>query len=331
MQTATFAPSLLLRNPHIQTILASSRLHLRPPNPVNRSARPVILAAGEGVRLLGWLSAPPPERPIKGIVIILHGWEGSAFSTYCVRTGNRLLRNGYAVFRLNFRDHGGSHDLNAGLFYASALEEVFQAVRRAAGMLTGVPAFIVGFSLGGNFALRIARRCLREPIENLKHVVCISPVLNPEKATARIDATAYIRVYFLRKWRRSLRRKEILFPQRYDFSRLSSVTSVRGLTDALLARFSDFNSTRAYFNSYTLLGDALQSIPLPITLLTAADDPIIAVDEFEHLRLNRLATLSIQRHGGHNGFIEGLDLKSWYEPLIVKLFDVAVKGARAPE
>ena len=51
-------------------------------------------------------------------------------------------------------------------------------------MLAGVPAFIVGFSLGGNFALRIARRCRREPIDNLRHVFCISPVLDPEKATA---------------------------------------------------------------------------------------------------------------------------------------------------
>ena len=72
-----------------------------------------------------------------------------------------------------------------------------------------------------------------------------------------------------------------------------------------------------------LLGDALHRIPLPLTLLTAADDPIIAVEDFEQLRLNRFARLSIQHHGGHNGFIEGFGLQSWYEPLLVELFDGA--------
>ena len=243
-----------------------------------------------------------------------------------MRTGDRLFRNGYAVFRLNFRDHGSSHYLNTGLFYASALDEVFQAVRRAAGMLAGIPAFIVGFSLGGNFALRIARRCRRESIDNLRHVVCISPVLDPEKATARIDAIPYIRIYFLKKWRRSLRQKQTLYPQHYDFTPLSVETSVRGLTDALLAGYSDFSSTRAYFKTYSLLGDALHRIPLPLTLLTAADDPIIAVEDFEQLRLNRFTRLSIQHHGGHNGFIDGFGLQSWYEPLLVELFDGVSRG-----
>ncbi|MGD8675798.1 MAG: alpha/beta fold hydrolase [Desulfobacterales bacterium] len=332
IDTATFSPPPLLRNPHVQTILASSKLRIRHAYPVVRSARSIIFDAGGGVRLLGWFSVPPPDRPVRGIVIILHGWEGSASSTYCLRTGDRLYRNDYAVFRLNFRDHGSSHDLNTGLFYASALDEVFQAVRRAAGMLAGVPAFIVGFSLGGNFALRIARRCRREPIDNLRHVVCISPVLDPEKATARIDTIPYIRVYFLKKWRRSLRQKQALYPLRYDFKPLSAETSVRGLTDALLAGYSDFSSTRAYFKTYTLLGDALHRIPLPLTLLTAADDPIIAVEDFEKLRLNRLTRLSIQRHGGHNGFIDGFDLHSWYEPLLVELFDGVSRGdLRSPD
>ena len=323
---ATFTPPLLLRNPHVQTILASSRLRIRHASSIIQSARSIILDAGGGVRLLGWFSIPPPGRPVKGLVIILHGWEGSAFSTYCVRTGNRLFQNGYAVFRLNFRDHGSSHYLNTGIFYASAIDEVFQAVRRAAGMMAGVPAFIVGFSLGGNFALRIARRCRREPIDNLRHVVCISPVLDPEKATTRIDGISYIRIYFLKKWRRSLRQKQALYPQRYDFTPLSAETSVRGLTDALLAGYSDFSSTRAYFKSYTLLDDALQRIPLPLTLLTAADDPIIAVEDFERLRINRFTRLSIQHHGGHNGFIEGYSLQSWYEPLLVELFDGVSRG-----
>ncbi len=330
VQIPTFTPAPLFRHPHVQTILSSSKFRRRHAGGIERSAQSVLLDAGNGVRLSGLFSTPPSENPAKGIVIVLHGWEGSAFSTYCVRTGDSLLRNGYAVMRLNLRDHGGSHHLNAGLFYASAIEEVHQAVCRAAAVMPGRPAFLVGFSLGGNFALRIARRCGTQPIENLRHVVGICPVLDPESATARIDAIPYIRYYFLKKWRRSLQRKQALFPRLYEFDRLSDENSVRRMTDELLAWYSDIGSTRDYFKTYTLLGDALQRISLPLTVLAAADDPIIAVEDFARLRLNRHTTLSIQRRGGHNGFIEGIGLQSWYEPLLVNLFDAEANQDHAP-
>ena len=78
------------------------------------SAREMILDAGEGIRLLGFHS-PQPDKRAKGLVILLHGWEGSSDSTYILRAGRCLYRHGYDVFRLNYRDHGESHHLNEGL------------------------------------------------------------------------------------------------------------------------------------------------------------------------------------------------------------------------
>ncbi len=320
MYTASFSPPLIFRNPHLQTVLSSSKLRLFRGLSAKTIAQPKILDAGRGIRLSGVLSAPP-KRPVKGIVILIHGWEGSAESTYCVRTADALNRNGYSVFRLNLRDHGGNHHMNEGLFYASLLDEVHRAVSQAAGLAGDVPAFMVGFSLGGNFALRVALRCRSEPIENLRHVYCISPVLDPQKATVRIDSIDYIRWYFMKKWRHSLVRKQSFFPRRYDFSQLLVKTSIGDLTDALLERYSQFSSMKAYFTSYTLVDDALQDLPLPTTLLTAADDPIIPVEDFRQLRLNSRTELSIQQYGGHNGYIEGFSLRSWYETRIVSLFD----------
>lgn len=320
MNTVSFSPPVLIRNPHIQTILSSSRIRLLGPFPLKKAQKSVIIEAGGGVRLAGILSTPY-GRPRKGIVILLHGWEGSADSTYCVRTADALFRSGYSVFRLNLRDHGGSHHLNEGLFYAFLLDEVHSAVSQAAQLDGDVPAFVVGFSLGGNFALRIALRCGKQPIDNLRYVFCISPVLDPEKATERIDSIPYIRHYFMQKWRRSLARKQACFPMKYDFDRFLAATSIRSLTDALLQNYSHFKSTTDYFRSYTLEGGDLQGNPIPITILTAADDPIIPVHDFKHLTLNKETQLSIQRFGGHNGFIEGLSMRSWYEDRIVTIFN----------
>jgi predicted alpha/beta-fold hydrolase len=320
MKAAAFFPPLLFRNPHLQTVLASSRLRLRHIKPLGPITRPLILDAGDGVRLLGLLSQPP-GREARGLVVLLHGWEGSAGSVYIVRTAERLIRCGYCVFRLNFRDHGGSHHLNEGIFYASRLDEVFRSVRQIIDRLRPLPAFIVGFSLGGNFALRLACHRQWNRMKTLHCAVAISPVLDPEAATDRIDAIGYIRRYFLAKWRRSLIRKQRLFPHRYHLQALLGHRTVRGLTEALLRTYSQYPSAQAYFSAYAIdLADGFDPV-VPVFLLTAEDDPIIAVEDFRRLRADLPAELTIHRYGGHNGFIVGPSLESWYESYLVEHFD----------
>ena len=289
---------------------------------MRNAAREMVIEASGGVRLLGFYS-PQQSNPSAGLVILLHGWEGSAASTYILCTGDALYRRGYDIFRLNFRDHGDSHHLNQGIFYAVLLEEVFQAVRRICSNAGQKPAFLAGFSLGGNFALRIARRMLQTPIANLKHVAAVSPVLDPAKSTARIDRYPLYRMYFLQKWMRSLKKKQKLFPAVYDFSDVLPLKTIQAVTDRLLQKYSKFNSAAEYFREYSLLGDAVKDLPIPAMIITAKDDPIIPVEDFYQLALNHRTTLLMEAFGGHNGFIDGFFLKSWYERKLGDIFDKA--------
>ena len=272
-------PPFFLKPAGIQTVLASAGLRALGKNPMVDAAREVILTTNEGVRLLGYVSRQ--HRPHhKGLVILLHGWEGSSSSTYIRTTGSFLYRQGFDVFRLNLRDHGPSHHLNAGIFYAVLLDEVFDAVRQICAAEKNGPVFLAGFSLGGNFSLRIVRKCTREPIPNLNHAISISPVLDPDKATDRIDSSRFILKYFLKKWRRSLTIKQGLYPDRYDFSPLMAIDNIREMTERLLARYSDYPSAREYFKSYAVLDGDMAGITVPTTIITAQDDPIIPVEDF---------------------------------------------------
>ena len=176
----SYQPPWYLRSGRIQTILASSRFRAWGQNPVLDAAREVIIETADGVRLQGYHS-PQEASDGRGLVILLHGWEGSVDSTYIACASKALFRRGYDIFRLNFRDHGSSHHLNQGIFYAILIEEVFQAIQQISGNEEHKAVFLVGFSLGGNFALRIAGKMQHHTIENLQHVVAISPVLDPIK------------------------------------------------------------------------------------------------------------------------------------------------------
>jgi len=322
----SFKPARYLRSGHVQTILASSPFRAWGKNTMRSAAQEVILEAGQKTRLLG-LFSPQPSKTFAGRVILLHGWEGSADSTYILCTGNTLYRRGYDIFRLNFRDHGDSHHLNPGLFYAVLLEEVFQAVRQVCRQAEGQPVFLVGFSLGANFALRIARRLQQKPIANLCHVAAISPVLDPAASTRRVDRYPLIRIYFLQKWLRSLQKKQRLFPGRYDFAPAMRLKTIQAVTDLLIEDYSDYDSSGQYFREYSLLKDAIADLPVDTTIITAKDDPIIPVEDFYRLQINARTQLCIHDFGGHNGFIDGFFLKSWYEQQLVDLFDGIVRSA----
>ena len=274
----------MLRGSQTQTILASAKFRTWGKNEMQAAARGKILHTSNGIQLLGYHS-PQKNIPSKGLVVLLHGWEGSADSTYIVCTGKTLYRQGYDIFRLNFRDHGDSHHLNQGIFYAVLLDEIFEALAQIAGMAAGRPVFIVGFSLGGNFILRIVRQCAATPISNLQHAVCISPVLDPEKATQKADNNFIIRKYFLKKWLRSLSIKQHLFPQIYDFSDVLSLKTIQDVTDKLLDKYSDYPCAQDYFQAYTVVKKALIDSTVPTTIITAKHDPIIPVEDFFSTRV----------------------------------------------
>jgi hypothetical protein len=320
----SFHPPFALRSAHVQTVLASSKFRARGINQMRDAAREKIIETDDGIRLLGFHSTQTTAPP-KGLVILLHGWEGSSDSTYILRTAKTLYQNGYDIFRLNFRDHGQSHHLNKGIFYAVLLDEVFQGVRQAVRFSGRLPVFLVGFSLGGNFALRILRKCIDHPIDDLCHTVSISPVLDPQKSTTRIDRYPIIKSYFLKKWRTSLKEKQRLFPELYNFNNTFSYKTLQEVTDVLLSEYSDYASSAEYFKAYSVLNDALKNITVPTTIIAAADDPIIPIEDIENLETNDLTNTVIQPYGGHNGFLIGWSLQSWYEQQLVQLFDEIVQ------
>ncbi len=309
-----FDPPFWLRPSIVQTALASFKFRKRGANPMVDAAEDRILYCEDNARLLGSFSKHPQN---KALVIFLHGWEGSQDSTYVVACGRHMYNQGASVFRLNYRDHGGSHHLNEGIFYSTLFNEVFDAVKQAAELAEGAPVYIVGFSLGGNFSLRIARSLRDLTIKNLKHIFAISPVVDPWGAAPLVDANPLYKRYFLKKWTRSLREKHRLYPHLYPrIPELLKEKRVLGITEKLLPMYSDYDSMESYFNAYRVDPHDLKTCPVPISIITAADDGMIPEEDIEKLELNSNARRIIHDHGGHNGFFQSLRGPTWYDEYI---------------
>jgi len=312
----SFVPAYWATNPHVQTILGSIKFRLTGTHSMIDASREMIIKGVEGSRLLGYYS-PQPSFHRLGLVTLIHGWEGSSESTYIKSTGEYLYERGYDIFRLNLRDHGNSHHLNEGLFHGALIDETFHAVRNIAYLSDEGPYYLVGFSLGGNFALRIALKNSFLKIPHLRHVFSISPALDPYKVTLAIDDNFRIyRHYFLGKWKRSLRKKQTAFPHLYDFKNILHKNTCMALTEAVMQYYPHFDNYRKYFNLYTLLGDALTDIDIPVTIIAAEDDPIVPVGDLFELKKNRYIQTHIHKYGGHCGFLNFFPFTCWYEEKI---------------
>ena len=314
-----FRPPLWLRSPHLQSILASTFVRrgpiVRRAAPLIAAQRELLLDCGAGVRLQCFVSTPPAGNG--RVAVVLHGWEGSAESLYVLSLAQLLFARGFDVVRLNLRDHGETHHLNRELFHSCRLPEVVGAVAALNREFSGKPLELLGFSLGGNFMLRVAARA-REAALSIRRVIAISPVLEPSETLLALEsAIAGYQYYFVRKWTRSLRKKQAAWPQHYDFSDVGRLGGLRGMTAALVVRHSEFSSLEEYLDGYAITGQRLAGLEVPAHIITALDDPMIPAGALGRLARPRSLSVTVTRHGGHCGFIERLDGLTWAERRIL--------------
>jgi len=326
-----FDPQGLIGNPHVQSLMTSGRIRrwrvgVKAKTFLSRT-QAEVWRADDGTRLLGYRNEPEGllADAAKPLVILIHGWEGSANSNYLLSAAHALDKAGLATFRLNLRDHGESHHLNVGLFHSARLFEVMDVVAKLSADWrarhgSDVPVYLVGFSLGGNFTLRVARRAAEVGLA-LTEAIAISPVIRPIHVMDALEYGHFVyHQYFVTKWRKSLRIKQALFPNDYDFKEWFGLKRLGQQTEWLIGHYTDYPNVTDYLEAYSVAGDYLADLQTPTTILTAKDDPIIPIADFESLPSPNALTVSIHPKGGHCGFIENWQMDSWVERWLIQRF-----------
>ena len=324
-----YQPAGLLRSGHLQTVLGSlwpvSWLIRRRAARLRATASELLLDCGDGVRLQAFHSSPgkPGEAgngSVRRVAILLHGWEGSAEATYVLSLGSLLLARGYDVVRLNLRDHGTTHHLNREIFHSCRLAEVVGATRALAQLFPGARLYLAGFSLGGNFMLRVAAD--PQAPEGLVGAVAVSPVLDPEVTLAALEAgPAIYHRSFVNRWSRSLRRKQRAWPEVHDFKAMLRLGRLRSMTAGLVAACTDFPSLAAYLSGYAVTGDRLSTLRVPASVLLAEDDPIVPAADLARLAASPLLTVVRTRYGGHCGFTSSVSGPSVADQFVLQQFE----------
>ncbi|HZF17166.1 MAG TPA: alpha/beta fold hydrolase [Steroidobacteraceae bacterium] len=316
-----------LRNSHLQSIYPSFPLRRR--SIERRSAQLVaashdwIIDCGAGVRLLAQHSSweTPEANTTRPLAVLLHGWEGSSESLYMLMLGQQLYERGFDVLRLNLRDHGPTHQLNRELFNSCRLPEVVGAVGAIQSRWPARSLNLVGFSLGGNFWLRVGARAPAAGLR-IERIVAISPVLDPVRTLEVLESGFSIyRRYFVWKWVRSLRKKQAAWPKEYDFADILRDRTLTSMTDVLVRRYTEYPDITAYLRGYGVVGDTLSALTTPTRIIASADDPIIPVADLERLAPSPALRMTVSEHGGHCGFVLRANGSSWIADEVLRELD----------
>ncbi|MEP3857817.1 alpha/beta fold hydrolase [uncultured Porticoccus sp.] len=324
LQLTDFCPPAGLRNAHLQSLLSNTgpRQWLVNNRCLAMKARSKTLLLngshdGQAVKLLAAFDRA--DRDNNKLAVLLHGWEGSGESTYILSAAHYLYQRGFNVLRLNLRDHGGSLHLNSGTFNSTLSEEVATAIMDFLRQQPHRHCSLAGYSLGGNFALRIAADVGTEI--PLSSVVAICPPVDPAHAMERIMDGPLYRNHFFDKWTRSLEKKLYFFPDLLNHKPLPRFSSLTALNDFFVPAFTPFSDASQYFSAYALSGDRLSNLSVPAYLITSEDDPIVPVADLEKIHRPDALTFVVTALGGHCGFIENYRLDCWIDRCLAEIFN----------
>lgn len=317
-----FDPPRWLGNRHLQSVLPSLPARRwsveRRARRLIAASRELIVDCGEGVRLLALHATRQAlgQAPARRLVVLHHGWEGSADSLYLLSLGQAMLDAGFDVIRLNLRDHGPTHHLNLELFHSCRIAEVVGAIARIQRLNPHQEVSLAGFSLGGNFALRIGARAAAAGLR-LRRIVAVCPVLDPAVTLDALEhGPAIYREYFMLKWRRSLAKKQAAWPAHYDFRELMGERSLTGMTARMVKDYAGYPDLATYLAGYAITGEALATLDTESRIITSLDDPMILPGDLARLKRVDALRITATRRGGHCGFVDGFGA-TWIDREVV--------------
>lgn len=301
-----FQPARWLRNRHAQTIYPSMPWAWRS-RPVLRRER-LELPDGD-ITAIDWLADADGYPDSAPLLVILHGLEGSAESSYARMLMEVARDRGWRSCVLHFRDCGDYRNLLPRRYHAGETNDLrhflnqLQAKREVS--QNAGPLLAVGYSLGGNVLLKYLGESGSETPLNAATAVCVPLNLHECAEALNIGFSKSYQRYLLKRMKNAVRQKFDPHTAAFDWNKAMSARTFADFDDAVTAPLHGFDGKQDYYDRCSSI-HYLRDIATPTLVINALDDPFMTrrVIPQEEL-LSEDVTLEIADGGGHVGFIDG--------------------------
>lgn len=299
---SSFRPPWWLKNRQAQTFYPSLPWSWRKKLELRRDT--LELPDGDAT-VVDWPIAADELPESAPLLVILHGLEGSAESSYARMIMYAALQRGWRTCVLHSRDCGDYRNRLPRRYHAGETNDIrYFLARQLISGQTG-PLFAVGYSLGGNILLKYLGECGDETPLAAAVAVCVPLDLHEcAKALNRGFSRVY-QHYLIKRMKSSVRRKFNRHTAAFDWQRAMQARTFAEFDDAVTAPLHGFLNMQDYYDRCSS-GRFLHTIERPALVINALDDPFMTPAVIpEDGQLSEHVTIEVASSGGHVGFVEG--------------------------
>lgn len=312
----------LFRNNHISTIYASLIRRWIPQVKFQRER--LELTDGDFLDL-DW-----SKRDSKKLVIVLAGLEGKAHSMYARSSIKHFNDQGWDALGLNYRGCSGEPNRLLRGYHMGANDDVKTTVEYAIEKYGYEEIVLIGFSLGGNLALKYAGEEGTLLPKQIKSIVSFSAPMDLQASEERMNRWYnwhYVKWFMLTlNWKAN--RKKRQYPD--------ALSSYQGFFMSgnfiyfdthFTAPANGFASVKAYWDESSCRPH-LANIPIPTLIITAKNDTFLSENCYplEAASTNPNLYLEMPAVGGHCAFIRYFNEQVWWMEERAFEFVAAVHG-----
>ena len=301
-----FQPPRWLRNRHLQTIYPSMPWAWRTRPAMRRET--LDLPDGDATAI-DWLESADDIPDSAPLLVILHGLEGSAESSYARMLMESARNRGWRSCVLHFRDCGDYTNRLPRRYHAGETNDLRYFLNRLHEQretsLNVGPLLAVGYSLGGNVLLKYLGESGQETPLDAAVAVCVPLDLHECAEALNIGFSRTYQRYLLKRMKKAVVRKFDRHTAAFDWQRAMDAKTFAEFDDAVTAPLHGFSGKQDYYDRCSSV-HYLKDIEKPTLIINALDDPFMTqhVIPAEH-RLSEQVTLEVAEGGGHVGFIDG--------------------------
>jgi len=248
------------------------------------------------------------------VAFVLHGLEGSSSSQYAQGAADIFHENGWDIALINHRSCSGEMNRQRRMYHSGVTDDphtVIQLLKKDYDEI-----IMVGFSLGGNMALKYVGEQAANIDPAIKCAVAVSVPIDLHSCSLRIISPS--NVIYDKRFLKSLRNKVYLkhqqFPDTFDTGLLKHVKNLWDFDEYFTAPLHGFDGAMGYYKTCSSL-PLLKDIRVPTLLINALDDPMLGETCYPYPIAENSEFLHFMtpKHGGHCGFATPGQRHYWQE------------------
>lgn len=297
IESSSYRAPCILKNRHLQTIYQYMfRMKLN----LNYERKRFSTADGDFLEL-DWV-----KTGSKKLVVLCHGLESNSRESHILGMARKFISQGWDALALNYRGCGGEPNRDWKSYHYGFTDDLREVLEDVSSSGEYEDIVLVGFSLGGNIALKYLGEEGDKLKPLIKGAVCFSIPCDIADCAGKLSEPSNAIYFsdFLNRFYNKYKEKNKILNDRLDLGGFKKIKTFRELDSRYTGPIHGFKDVDRFWEESSCK-NWLNRIAVPTLIVNAQDDPFLDKNCYpiELCRNSDRLFLEIPDFGGHCGFV----------------------------